>query len=349
MRALFDGNCSQLASAALIGVVVFSVGCSRAMYRLRADRDAYSAIAERNGDPRWQSLDHSIELDPRSRYFEPYDPDCPPMPPDDPSSHRYMNLVDGKRGWKHWYRNGLRPELENPDWRDALAEYVATTDDRTVKLDVHSALRLAYMHSPEHQRQLETLYLSALDVTTERFRLDAQYFGGYDVVYNHNGSLSPGGPESNRLTVGRPGPGNPALQMQRRFATAGQLLVGFANSFVFEFTGSSTNLATSLVNFSFIQPLLRGAGRDVALEGLTFEERKLLANLRAYAQFRQGFYTEVAIGERGCRRIAAIGDGHGLAVAFFRSRWSGWIPGFASTVPRVPQQRRQLAIAAQNT
>jgi len=37
----------------------------------------------------------------------------------------------------------------------------------------------------------------------------------------------------------------------------------------------------------------------VALEDLTFDERRLLANLRAYAQFRQGFYTQVAIGELG--------------------------------------------------
>jgi hypothetical protein len=89
------------------------------------------------------------------------------------------------------------------------------------------------------------------------------------------------------------------LEARRRFATAGELLVGFANSFVFEFTGGDVNLASSVANFSFIQPLLRGAGKDVALEQLTFEERKLLANLRAYGQFRQGFYTQVAIGELG--------------------------------------------------
>jgi hypothetical protein len=76
-------------------------------------------------------------------------------------------------------------------------------------------------------------------------------------------------------------------------------LVGFANSFVFEFTSGDTNLASSLANFSFIQPLLRGAGKDVALEQLTLVERQLLANLRAYSQFRQGFYTKVAIGELG--------------------------------------------------
>jgi outer membrane protein TolC len=228
-----------------------------------------------------------------------------------------MQVVYGFKGWKHWQRNGNRLELENPAWEATLAQYVDLNEAGAVELDVDSALRLAYMHSPFHQTQLETLYLSALDVTEERFRLDTQFFGGYDAVYDHNGSLIPpslsfspllnrfvitpaiDGVENNRLTVGRPFGANPALQARRRFATAGELLVGFANSFVFEFTGGDANLATSLANFSFIQPLLRGAGKDVALEQLTFEERKLLANLRAYGQFRQGFYTQVAIGELG--------------------------------------------------
>jgi len=303
----------------LAAAVIAAGGCSRTKYRLQADRDAYGVIAERNDDPRWTAADYSIEIDPRSRYFDCYDPDHSPMPPDDPASHEYMHLVDGMGGWKHWHDNGNRIELENPAWKEALAGYVEIGEDGAVKLDVDTALRLAYIHSPSHQRQLETLYLSALDVTTERFRLDTQFFGGYDTIYNHHGSLAPAsltfdpaagkfvvtrpvhgdGLENNRLTVGRPSAANPTLQMQRRFATAGELLVGFANSFVFEFTGGDANLSASLANFSFIQPLLRGAGQDIALEQLTFEERTLLANLRAYAQFRQGFYTQVAIGELG--------------------------------------------------
>ena len=286
-------------------------GCSRTEHRIQADCDAYNAIAERNGDPRWSAAKYDIELDPRSRYYDIYDPDRPPLPPDDPASHVYMHHVDGLDGWGHWHDDGDRPDLENPSWREALGDYTQLTEDSAVKLDVDSALRLAYVHSPAHQQQLETLYLSALDVSEERFRLDTQFFGGSDTVYNHNGHLIPAnltydpvaekfvvspprkGLDNNRLNVGTD------AQVRRRFATAGELLVGFANSFVFEFTGGDTNLASSLANFSFIQPLLRGAGRDIALEQLTFDERKLLANLRAYGQYRQGFYTQVVIGELG--------------------------------------------------
>ncbi len=183
-------------------------------------------------------------------------------------------------------------------------------------LDVDTALKLAYMHSPDYQQQLETLYLSALDVSTERFRLDTQFFGGADVVYAHNGDLTRPGlgyntvtrrfevqparetAEQNRLTVGR-SIADPSFRLQRKFATAGELLVGFANSFVWEFTGGDANLTSSIGSFSLVQPLLRGAGRNMALEQLTIVERTLLGNLRAYERYRQGFYTRVAIGELG--------------------------------------------------
>lgn len=286
-------------------------GCSQTEHRLRADRDAYCTIAERNQDPRWAAADYNIDLDPRSRYFDPYDPDCSPMPEDDPASQSYMQCVDGMEGWPYWRENGIRGALENPAWRDRLAEYSELTSDGAVRLDVDSSLRLAYVHSPLHQQQLETLYLSALDVSGERFRLDTQFFAGAGKNWTHTGGLQSAGiafnpltngyvetrplnrPELNRSTIGAD------AEFTRRFATAGELLVGFANSFVFEFTGGDVNLASSLANFSFIQPLLRGAGRDVALEQLTQAERLLLANLRAYGQFRQGLFTQVVIGELG--------------------------------------------------
>ena len=274
----------------LVSVVIAAGGCSRTEYRLQADREAYDMIAERNEDPRWRAADYSIEIDPRSRYFDPCDPDRPPMPPDDPASHEYMRGVAGMKGWKHWYDNGVRKELENPAWREALADYVDVNESGSVMLNVDSALQLAYIHSPSHQNQLETLYLSALDVTAERFRLDTQFFGGYNATHNHDGST-----RSDQLTVGA----NPVLQAHRLFADAGELLVGFANSFVVDFSNGGASFASSVANFSFVQPLLRGAGRDIALEQLTFVERALLANLRAYHQYRQGFYTQVAIGELG--------------------------------------------------
>jgi len=118
---------------------------------------------------------------------------------------------------------------------------------------------------------------------------------------------------------------NPTLRVERSLATAGQLLAGFANSFVFEFSGGDANLSSSLANFVFIQPLLRGAGRDIALEELTRDERALLGNLRAYGQFRQGFYTRVAIGESGVSGPQRGGQSTSIQVASGAGGIGGYI------------------------
>ena len=316
----------------LVCFLFFAPGCSRKEYRLDADREAYDVIAERNGDSRWQVADYSIDIDPRSRYFDPYDPDRPPMPADDPASHEYMRLVHGIKGWKHWEDNGHRDELENPTWRESLAGYVDVNESGSVMLNVDSALRLAYVHSPSHQRQLETLYLSALDVTTERFRLDAQFFVGYGASYAHTNA---NGAETNQLTLGRPSAGNPVLQARRSLVGAGQLLVGFANSFVVEFTGNNTSSAASLANFSLVQPILRGAGRDIALEQLTSAERTLLANLRAYHQYRQGFFTQVTIGELGVAGLQR--GGSSTVIAGFSGQ--GGVNGYIGLLQQLQRKR----------
>ena len=287
------------------------LGCSQTQYRKQADQEAFQVIAERNQDPRWSLARVSIDADPRSRFFDDQDPDHSAMPLDDPASASYMREVNGIEGWKKWLENGVRTDLENPQWREQLSGYAELNADGEVQLSVDSALRLAYMHSPLHQSNLETVYLSSLDVTAQRFRLDTQFFGGSGTNYVHRGDINPvaisysaplGGyvvagpfetPEVNRFSI----PSD--LQARRRLATAGEVLVGFANSFTWDFTGSDASLGSSLANFSFVQPLLRGAGKQIALEQLTQTERRLLANLRAYAQFRQGFFTQVVIGELG--------------------------------------------------
>lgn len=301
-------NYNKLSLVGLVGLLSL-VGCNRAYYRQQADQDVACMIAEKSNDPRWAFHNFNINIDPRSRYYDPYNPDCTPMPEDDPHLHQYMRCVDGKKGWPKWYANGQRPELENPVWREHLYEYAPVNEQGEIVLTLDSALQIAYINSPNYQETVETLYLSALDVTTERFRFDTQFFGGTDSTFRHLGRLRPGG-ESNTLTQ------DTDFELRRRFATAGEMVVGFANQFVWQFAGPDTNSVFSLLNFSLVQPLLRGAGRDVALEQLTIVERALLANLRAFTQYREGFFANIAIGESGLatpRRRGGFFGGTGLS------------------------------------
>ncbi|MGO8897441.1 MAG: hypothetical protein ACLQU5_03720, partial [Isosphaeraceae bacterium] len=61
-------------------------GCTREFYRDWANQDAAEAVFEKSRDPRWRLDAFSIEPPAMSRFADPYDPEFPPAPPDDPTS-----------------------------------------------------------------------------------------------------------------------------------------------------------------------------------------------------------------------------------------------------------------------
>ncbi len=126
---------------ALMALAATATGCHREFYRRQADRDVQCLVQQKSADPRWGLPGFTIQQDPRSRYFDSYSLDRPPMPEDDPISHRYMHCVDGMRGWPHWGRDGFRESLDNPQWRQRLPEYVQVNSRGEIKLDLPTALR----------------------------------------------------------------------------------------------------------------------------------------------------------------------------------------------------------------
>ena len=309
----------MLAVAGMIaGVVCSLAGCSKMAYRLAADKEVNYLVAQKSNDSRWDMPNFTIGMDPRARYFDPTDPDGTPMPYDDPASHLYMHCLAGKKGYPCWHMNGDWYDLENPKWKELLAKYNEITKDGSIKLTMNGSVCLGQVHSGDYRTQIETIYQSALDVSTERFRFDVQFFGDSTVAFAHTGpNESPTGKETNTLTYGAVSP-DKTYQLTKTFATGGELLVGFANSFVWQFAGQDSNVTNSLLNFSLIQPLLRNGGRVVALETLTRAERALLANLRYFERYRQGFYANMTVGNsfvgpvQGPVRVGGFLGGTGL-------------------------------------
>ena len=241
-------------AALIVALALAPAGCSRNHYYTQADKDAGKLVAEKACDPRWtMPPGFTVNQDPRSRYYDPCDQIFPPMPPDDPAADRLMVCVDGMKGFRHWHDHGDRTQLDNPDWRARLGQCVEMTAEGRMKLSLPSAVRLAYLNSPSYQSQLETLYLSALDVSTERFRLDVQFFGTNNTTFTTTGPLNTNGEASTLET-------DTSFNMQRNLATGGEFLAGIANSIVWQFAGPQTFSNISIANFSLLQPLLRGAG-----------------------------------------------------------------------------------------
>jgi len=291
---------SWLIALALIASAAGSTGCSRTYYRRQADIDAYALVREKANHPHWKLEDYTISVDPRSRMYDPYSVDCPPIPQDDPTSHQLMHCVDNKRGWPFWHDNGERPYIENPAW----PEYIEIDERGVLRLGRDDAVRLALLHSRGYQQQLETLYLSALDVSFERFRFDSQFFAGYSVFGTWDGrartgaanQTGEGGNSSSVLNLSTFSNGVRPWAMRKLFPTGADLIVGFANSLVWQFSGPDDYTGNTIIDVTLVQPLLRNAGRDRILERLTRAERILLNNVRSMETYRQSFYVSTVTG-----------------------------------------------------
>jgi len=282
----------------LVVSLLLGNGCSRPFYRKQADADAYCLTDQKAAVAGSDPLEFRIDVDPRSRMYDPNNPDVEPQPPDDPASHRYMECVDCKKGSKCWKCLPRTAYVDNPNWQEDLPR----DGSGRVLLDLRNAVEVALRDSPEYQSQLEDLYLSALDVSFERFRFDTQFFGGSSIFltstgrdFNNNPNNALPGNSSTEFVVSPMNPNN-RLRAERLTATGGQLVTGVANSFVWQFAGPNDQTSTTLLDFSLLQPLLRFGGRTRVLERLTISERSLLANVRQMERYRRGFYLNIATG-----------------------------------------------------
>lgn len=283
---------------ALLGVFVlfcFGGGCSRSHYRKKADAEAYSLVKTVASDPRWKLKNYTIGADRDSRYYDPYNPDCEPMPYDDPTAHRLMRKVDGMKGSDAWKKYGRTPYTENPYWM----QYLSVDENGAILLDKETAVRLALKHSPNYQAVVENLYLSALNVSTQRFAFDTKFYGGDSLFYTATGQP--------RTTLEN----DADFGFTRKFATGAELAAGIANSLTWQFNGNDTFFPKTVLDFSLVQPLLRGGGRATVLENLTQAERNLLADVRRMVYFQQSFYVATVIGSGGVSGPGGISPGGG--------------------------------------
>ena len=284
-------------------------GCTRKEYRLAADRNSYEILAEKMDDPRWTPPRVNITPDERSRFYDPYDPDSPPLPPDDPAVHPYMHSVYGMRGWKGWHETGDLVHVENPMWPTYLDgdPFQAPTFSlpKIEKLGFQEAIELGLIHSREYQEQLEDMYLRALSLTLNRYRFDVRPLNldgvepGTALTYEHQPD------DAGNLRLGPTTAG-----LSKLLPAGGQIVAELANSTLWLFSGgpNQARTATTLA-YSIVQPLMIGAGRNIALEQLTQAERNVVYGIRTFARFRKDFYVTVLTGEQAIPLPGTAGGG----------------------------------------
>ncbi len=84
----------------IVLAILGTSGCTRTLYRRQADREANYLVREKSVGTPWQVPDSfTIQPDPRSRFFDPTDPDFPTLPPAGPHLYDYqLPIAEGGAG-----------------------------------------------------------------------------------------------------------------------------------------------------------------------------------------------------------------------------------------------------------
>jgi hypothetical protein len=263
-------------------MVFFLLGCSRKIDPKTADMEVRNLLQDvPNFD--WQP-------DPSSRLNFSELNELPPPPKDDEDARKLTERIQKDGAFTD---GNLSETLDSGKWKKSLN----LENNRTVHLDLTSSMELALRHSREYQEQKESLYLSALGVTIERFRLGPVPFAKASAKVTQEVGEEPAD-LTNRTTAGIEG-------MAGHGAT---WVASLANRLSVDLSNGKVGMGGSLANLSITQPLLRGASRRVYLESLTQSERSLLMDARRLEQFRQGFFLKVVLGSNPAGQVGSGGS-----------------------------------------
>jgi len=148
---------------------------------------------------------------------------------------------------------------------------------------IEDALKLAVEHSREYQTEKENVYLTALSLTGERYEFGPQFFA------NASGS-------HDRTADGEQiGSTSSGIGLTQFLKTGGSLSMSLANDLLRYYTGDPRRSAVSTMSVNLVQPLLRGAGPNVATEGLKQAERNVIYAIRSYSQFQRQFAVDIVV------------------------------------------------------
>lgn len=165
--------------------------------------------------------------------------------------------------------DGPRARVLSGEWGDPVLSLVDCLD-------------IAAEQSREVWTRRERLYRVALDLTLERFEFGIRPSSSGSAAVTGTGTSA----ESASADAG--------FTLSKVLGT-GASVVGSIGASLFRLvsTGDGWDVVSDL-SLAITQPLLRGAGRRIALEPLTQAERDLVYEVRAYERYRRTFAYQVA-------------------------------------------------------
>ena len=192
------------------------------------------------------------------------------------ADHDVYRILDGTSAQLTGARRHMQVERAVDTLRKRLLR-----DHEPVPLSLAQALDVAAENSREFQRQKETLYLAALNLTRSINDFSLRFGGG------GTGSVSGIDDDSANARVGDD------LSAQANSVAGTRIVANFVQTFLRSVLNGGGFDGSSILDLTITQPLLRGSGRRIAREPLTQAERNVVYAMRDYERFRAQFAVDV--------------------------------------------------------
>ncbi|MHC4287792.1 MAG: TolC family protein, partial [Planctomycetota bacterium] len=148
------------------------------------------------------------------------------------------------------------------------------------QLTLSTAVTLATAHNRDYKTEKENLYLTALEQTDIRHLYEPMPFAGGEGGYYKDG------PDEGAGAYAGAG-------FEQLLATGARISTDISLGWVDILSGDIRSGFSTIATAAITQPLLRGAGRKIALENLTQAEQNTLYQIRSFNRFRKEFVTEI--------------------------------------------------------
>jgi outer membrane protein TolC len=175
----------------------------------------------------------------------------------------------------------MRPfTIEPPP--NSLRQQILNDGVQLPTLSLVAALDIAAENSRDYQTQKESLYLTALDLTLERFAYQVQKSGEFAALLNGDGDGA-----DQASTSGNFG-------LTKLLGTGAQIVGNIGLSLARTLSTADGWDAISNISLAVTQPLMRGYGERIVMEPLTQAERNVVYEVRSFERYRRTFAVQVA-------------------------------------------------------
>lgn len=181
------------------------------------------------------------------------------------------------------------------------------TDNGKLQLTLERAFQLAVTNSRSYQLRREQLYLSALSLTGTRHLFEWKVSSAeVDIGVTRS--------TERRLN----GTSDASASLSKLFQTGASLTASVANDLTLYLNGTPK---VPTLTLALTQPLLRGAGADIAAEALTQAERDVIYEVRSFSHYQETFATDIVTTYyRLLQKKAAVRNAYDNYLNLFRAR-----------------------------